>query len=571
MKHMAFNHGNFLASPGHFVQGGMLCRLALSALLLFSPHAVRAAEDISPVTAKFIPTHHVVAGDTLYKLARTYLDDPAQWREFLRYNKVKNPRRLVPGSELHIPPSSAYATVIFTHGDVSLAPTNSQLGKLVEVGDILTEGATVNVGSNSYLSMQFSDASIIRVLSDSVLQLRKLRESSSPKAQKLSRIMQLGQGNLDISVTPSKAANTGRRTRPNTFEIVTPMAVAAVRGTRFDVSASNSGMTSGVTTGSVDIRQNTPARNAKHALLATGTGIQVSNDGKLGQVRALLPAPDLSAMPDIIQDADYIALGWQGLAGAASYHIRIANDADMHTVLHNLESVEPAIKLQSLANGNYVLGIRAVDADGVIGYEATHAFNILATPTYPFYLQPADKQTVGSKVVLECTEVQGVDSYHMQISRDETFAIDVIDADQLSACSHTISKLENGHYYWRVASITKSRDGDLQGPYSSPSQFDVDEANAGSKDRPVTAYWTNNRPLILTAQIARDAGFANIIQEKTLESSQIGLDGLPSGTYYLRLQAKDADGYLGAYSAPRIIEIKVVEQVIERTWADKAK
>ncbi len=571
MKRMASNHGDFPAALKPFTLAVVLYMLLLNPLTMHAAEKI-PAEAAKSEPAKFTPTHQVVAGDTLYKLARTYLDDSSKWREFLRYNQVSNPRRLVPGSELRIPPSTTYATVIFTHGNVSLLSADSQPGKPVEVGDTLTEGATVNVGSNSYLSMQFSDDSIVRVLSDSVVQLRKLRESSgsSIKPQKLSRIIQLGEGNLDISVTPSKSVKPHGKTRPNTFEIVTPMAVAAVRGTRFDVSASDAGTTSGVTRGSVDIRQNTTSGKANHAALDAGTGILVNSDGKLGQVRPLLAAPDLSAMAENIQDADYIALGWADLIGAASYQIRIASDAEMRTVLHNLDSTAPSIKLQGLANGNYVVGVRGVDADGVIGYEATHALNILATPAFPFHRQPADQQIVGSSVLIECTEVEGATAYHIQIARNETFTGDVIEADRLSTCSHTF-KLENGSYYWRAASITNATGAALQGPFSGPSRFEVEDSHNGSNESPATVYWIDNRPLGLTAQIASDAGFANIIQEKALESSQIDLDGLPSGTYYLRVQAKDNEGYTGAFSAARMVQIKIVEQAIERTWADKAK
>jgi len=288
-------------------------------------------------------------------------------------------------------------------------------------------------------------------------------------------------------------------------------------------------------------------------------------------VRPLLAAPDMSAMPESIQDADYIALGWADLIGATSYQIRIASDAEMRTVLHNLDSTTPSIKLQGLANGSYVVGVRGVDADGVIGYEATHALNILATPTYPFHRQPADQQIVGSTVLIECTEVDGATAYHIQIARNEIFTGDVIEADQLSTCSHTFSKLENGSYYWRAASISNVTGAALQGPFSGPSRFEVEDSHNSSNESPAIVYWMDNRPLELTAQIASDAGFANIIQEKVLESSRIDLDGLPSGTYYLRLQAKDNEGYTGAFSAARMVQIKIVEQAIERTWADKAK
>ncbi|MGZ8252179.1 MAG: LysM peptidoglycan-binding domain-containing protein, partial [Methylophilaceae bacterium] len=199
-----FNQGKLLRALLPFITSALL----FTTVILTTPTTFASDENTSAI-------HTVVAGDTLYKLAQKYLDDAGRWREFLRDNDVKNPLRLVPGSEIRIPQPAPSVTVIFTQGEITLTSANNNAGKPVEVGNKLAEGAVVSVGSNSYLSLQFADGSIVRVLSDSVLRLQKVREvSANSKPKKVSRIMALERGDLDISVTPQKSAGSPKKTKP---------------------------------------------------------------------------------------------------------------------------------------------------------------------------------------------------------------------------------------------------------------------------------------------------------------------------------------------------------------------
>lgn len=521
--------------------------------------------------------HMVVAGDTLFDLSRKYLDDSARWREFLLINEIKNPRRLVPGSELRIPQAaSPSATVIFTNGEVTLLTDRSITGKPIAVGDKLAEGTKVNVGENSYLSIQFADGSIVRAHSNSVLQLRKVRElgaDANARPKQTSRILELERGGLNISVIP-QATNPSKKLKKNTFEVVTPMAVAAVRGTHFDVSVSDSNTTSGVTQGRVNVRQSSQQGKApvKHALLETGNGINVDSNGQLGKVRPLLAAPDLSRIPDEISDSFQFTLDWLPVANAASYRVRIAGDADMQQVLRNITPKSANSRIFGLPDGSYMLGIRAVDNDGVIGFESVKTVSIKSHPAYPLYLQPLYQQTVGASVGLECTTVTEASAYHLQIAKTPDFTSPVIDADQLSNCSYHTDTLENGQYFWRVASKVRTENGQFQhGPFSKPSKFEVN-TNFSTLDASNSnnIYWIEEPELSFTSQISKDETFSNIVQEKVSQQQTIALDNLSTGIYYIRLQAKNAGGITSPFSASHKVEIKEKDYLIERTWGDKA-
>src|SRR5690606_36012578 len=263
-------------------------------LLRFSRYALAAALLV-PVQAAADQhvIHEIVPGDTLISLATTYLGDPDAWTVIRDDNGVRNPRRLMPGSEILIRLPARDVAVIFAHGNVG-SIDNDQGEHAVEIGQKLAEGARVRVGENSYLSLQFADGSITRVMSNSVVQLVKVRE----QGKTVSRIIELERGAVDVSVTPRDAGGKRRKHAGSTFAIITPGAIAAVRGTRYDVTVSEAqDTTSSVTEGTVGVSSRTAARHSQEVVaLSAGSGIPVDASGDLGTVRPLLPAPDLARM-----------------------------------------------------------------------------------------------------------------------------------------------------------------------------------------------------------------------------------------------------------------------------------
>lgn len=517
-----------------------------------------------------LATHRIVAGDTLYELARYYLDDPTQWPQFLQYNRIKNPLRLRPGSELHIPPVTLPdIRVIFTHGDITLTTMADPTVKTLEVGDLLQEGATISVGSGSYLSLQFDDGSIVRASSDSILRVQRYRDHARVANQtRASRTLAVEQGRLDISVTPVAATDKRKKDRANRFEVITPTAAVAVRGTRFDLSSSDTQTTSGVTEGAVAIRQGT-STIGKQQILDKGEGIRVA-DGKLGPVRKLLPAPDLSALPAHFDRADYMVLEWPGNADAASWQLRVAQDSAMQQVLLDTSTDSAQAKLTNLADGNYFFGVRAVDDQSIMGYETVRPFQLEATPAFPLYLAPENQQLTGSNVTLQCTPVLGASAYRIQIASGADFSSPVLDTGELDTCSYTATSLPDGHYFWRVAAIATD-DQPKQGPFSAPAQFTVKHSQ-GAQDisQFASAFWVDDRMLDYSAQISSSADFSENVTEQALTATRVPLTQLTEGTYYIRLQATDSAGFTTAFSTPRTVEIvsQPATGEVNRTWAD---
>jgi hypothetical protein len=56
-------------------------------------------------------------------------------------------------------------------------------------------------------------------------------------------------------------------------------------------------------------------------------------------------------------------------------------------------------------------------------------------------------------------------------------------------------------------------------------------------------------------QLARDAGFAQLVLQRELGEPRLEMPRPPAGTYFVRVRARDADGFQGPFTTPQRFEI----------------
>jgi hypothetical protein len=229
-------------------------------------------------------------------------------------------------------------------------------------------------------------------------------------------------------------------------------------------------------------------------------------------------------------------------------------------VLSSTEGPLP-IMLEDLPDGRYRLRARAVDADELLGTEASGNLWIKTTPVPPLAQAPQPNQIVGpDPVQVECTEVPQAAAYRLQVATNSRFEPLLRDEQGSGRCRFEVRELPVGEVYWRVATLAPEQDGRLErGPFGDPSRFVVVPFPAVPRaDDIVTdgkqVHWGAQEGYRYRVQVATDTAFATVVQDEEVRGDRLPLALPPRCTpYALRMQAIDANGRRSAFSPPRLV------------------
>lgn len=169
----------------------------------------------------------VKRGDTLAKISKKYLEDPSQWPALLKYNKLSNPNLIQPGMRLKVPANlgkKPAAIVVYKSGKSQYARAQENSWKDVFIKLALFSEDQVKTGAQATVHLQLSNLTVLRLQPESYIIVNKVDKGSKDA------IFSLNEGRIFASV--SNMAKSGGQLR-----IRTPAAVAAVRGTVFDLNA----------------------------------------------------------------------------------------------------------------------------------------------------------------------------------------------------------------------------------------------------------------------------------------------------------------------------------------------
>ncbi len=361
--------------------------LVLNAPKACKPHALALATSVLAVAlawgssawaqAKAEPAlnYTVQANDKIISLASELLIEPAAWPQVVAFNRLPNANRIQPGQVIAFPlrllkREAASARLISAHGDVSLP-----------VGATLTEGSKLTVGANSTAVLQLADGSTVKVLPRSlaeVLENRnyKMREpGSSISSNWFSGLMRVVQGGVEVVAEKSQ-----RRAEP--LRVETATAVIGVRGTVFRVSHDGTLARTEVIEGRV---QADNTKQASQADVAGGFGAMVDPAVREIAVKKLLPPPQHASADGVIElRRPNVVLGLQGVSGAARYRMQAATDAKFNALVLESVGVTPSADLTALADGDYFLRARSIDALGIEGTDGVRRVRIAPPVALPY-------------------------------------------------------------------------------------------------------------------------------------------------------------------------------------------
>lgn len=512
--------------------------VSIAAVLFGFAFALPAAAQSTGTDDDFV--YYFQRGDTLIRLGRRLLVQPERWHEVQLRNGIGDPLRIPPGTPLRIPQDwLRLAPYAVTVGVVSGHVTRG--GAPVQSGESLAEGSVIETAADGAVTLHLADGSVVTLQKSSKLELQRLRKVEGVEATHSTRL-KLESGRVETVVPPRQGM--GR------LDIATPVAVSAVRGTRFRTSHAGAAGTNETLEGSVAVS------NALSAVaVPAGFGTRIERDTPPLAPRPLLPAPDLTGLPEVNSGAEF-ALTLPPVEGARQYRVQLATDPSFQSIVDDRITDSPALSVP-LADGKYWLRARAIDAHGIEGFDAVRPVEQARAPSPPALLSPASTaRTTDRNVRFQWGAAESADAYQLQVARDPGFAEIVVD-ERLVATSFDAAGLPVGRYYWRVMA-SNPRGG--AGAWSEPRSFEQrpapPEVEAPEIDRhSITLRWSAASGGPYRVQIARDAGFERIVADVVSATPEATVMKPFPGIYHVRVQVVAADGQADPFGPARRVDV----------------
>lgn len=306
-------------------------------------------------------------GDSLWKVCQQFAQSPQTcWGELARYNGLDNPHSLRPGNSLRVPISwlkekPIPATVDAISGEVMLYPARGGEPRQLQNGDAVEFGDALETAAKSSARLRFADQSEVYIKPASLLVVTRYRRFLDQQNERTE--LRLQRGNIRNSVSP-------RQSDEASFEVYTPGAVAAVRGTEYYLGVDGAETTRNeVIEGRVDVG----ARGTDRQIEGGYATLARLDEPPIEPVE-LLPAPAVEVSPS---HTGVVAV-WPPQAKARSYLLELYRQPAGR--LLDQEHLSTGHWQKDLPVGDYRLLVRAVDENGLRGDEHWQAFSVTPAP-----------------------------------------------------------------------------------------------------------------------------------------------------------------------------------------------
>ncbi|MDX1754729.1 MAG: FecR family protein [Marinobacter sp.] len=403
---------------------------------------------------------------------------------------------------------------------------------LIRVGDEI-----VSRGGNA--TIELADGSIIRVGPDSRLVFNKLTQYG--KSGMTDTRIRLTHGELETRVMP--LMDGGAR-----FEVETPSAVAAVRGTTFALQARPGTTTLQVTEGLVSFGPRGRSRNIP-------AGYSASVDNRTPNpvtIYKLPPAPEPLPLPSALQRLP-ATLDWVP-DGASGHQVDIF-EADSGRWVKSETVSGQGYQLDYLDNGRYDIRLATLNARGIAGMPATVSVDV-ELQAQPAKLDvPAADASVNDDMPEFRWQYQGENEVaRVEIAATDQFS-DLIATSEWAPDNSALPNrpLSPGQYYWRVVteaggnSVATSETRSLVVNGTLPP---VQIISINYIDNQVRVFWeATDTATGYLMQLAEEPKFQNVIKEATVKDTTAALRLIPGRRYFVRLKAL-SDGPLASRWGP---------------------
>lgn len=492
--------------------------------------------------------YRIQPGDTLITLTDAWLAPPRSWRDLQQLNRVPDPLRLMPGATLRMPVAwlrreAGVAEAVFARGQVTRQ--RGAASEALAAGAQLQSGDRIRTGAQSSASLRFADGSRLLIPPDSDVSLDQL--------------LVLGRGALPAVRIGVQKGGADSRVAPNAqrvplYEVRTPHVNLGVRGTEFRVQTAGAQSRMQVLAGAV-------RADGLGADVAPGQGLLA--EGAVRSVAPLLPAPDLGGLVPVVERLP-LHLSWVGgPAGAVSWRAQLYARGDFDRLLLDAVVGEPAAtwpEARELADGDYTLRVRSIDARGQEGAAADATVRLQARPEPPFIQAPAQGAvSYNGSMALAWTRNTAAPGVRLQIARDAEFKELALQPPPIAAANYE-ARLPDGAYHWRVASVEP---GGRAGPFSDAQSFEIKPpppapppAEAQVSGEQLRLRWRAD-PGVARYELewaGTEAFDGAGVQRFATDQPELTLPKPSPGKYFLRARAFNAAGAASPWGQTQVVE-----------------
>lgn len=347
-------------------------------------------------------------GDTLWDLCIKYSNKRGCWIELAKYNNVSNDRTMPPGDEIRFPKAwltslPVVGQVESVRGDVLYDEKSRGVGIPLVAGQALLLGSRIVTGQGS-AQITLGNNSTLLIRPDSELNLDSF--STGTGVGQVSELA-LDSGDVEVAVKPDSESR---------FQIKTPAAIAAVRGTRYRVSSLPGGSASTrseVLAGAVEVS------GVGTTLVPAGFGLMARQGQASEKPKKLLPPPIFEVnrldapLPLVVQ--------WQAHPEAVSWQLDLHLGEAGGELVASYTLAEPEIVLSGLSEPCYWLVLRAVDAAGFNGMESQLPVCVVARLPAPTNISIDRIEDTPTRYQVAWPAVAGATKYRLEVATDGDF------------------------------------------------------------------------------------------------------------------------------------------------------
>lgn len=375
--------------------------------LLFCLPGAASAEELQTVVVR--------PGDTLWSISNTYLKDPTKWNDLLKYNRLpsSDPTRALPGMELKVP--------------VSLIKEQYRAAKLVySLNEVLFRRTGVSDWQNVALKMDLFKNDTLRTRADARADVRFYTgEILNLYPNSIAVLRPPGKKNTDVELLAGEMR--GLRSRVVTASArITPK----TKDTEFGARLKD------------DLTTLVQVYKGKADVEAQGKTVEVSA-GFAAEVKMDMPPSDpvkLPAMPELEPGAQ------TALASSGGTRLKTEGGVVSLNIKKGLKGPDSAAAAAAPKDRDLTKGIP--DAGNV-----------------------NDKNIDANEIVKMISVANPVQSYHLQVARDQNFTSLALDKNYDAFASIDLNELlPPGNYYMRIALVDLLG---FEGKFSAPRQIAV--------------------------------------------------------------------------------------------------